>query len=245
MSVMFRNSSYLALAGERSMINAQMIGANNTANSNTPAFQTRKAIFQDFVVETSKNSQLPDLHFNNDIISYMDTSQGEMFQTNNDLDVAIVGKGYFNIQTPQGIRFTKAGNFTRDVDGTIVTSQGYPVLDNGNAPITLPADTISVDINAKGQVIVNGAALTSLAISDFANEQKLENIGNNLFNSKDVPIALENANIQQGYLARANINAVEQITKFMTFQNDFYALMNAGKIPTELERSTVDDLLRV
>jgi flagellar basal-body rod protein FlgF len=83
----------------------------------------------------------------------LDLAQGQISQTGKELDVALAGRGFFAVQTPDGVRYTRDGSFQRSADGTLVSAQGYPVLGQGG-PITLPAGAVTID--SHGAVSVAG-----------------------------------------------------------------------------------------
>ena len=141
---------------------------------------------------------------------------GRMRSTGNDLDFALANEGFFTIATPQGERFTRAGNFQLDSTGRVVTNDGFPVLGN-NGAITIKEG--SVHVNESGQLSVDGIILDSFHLVRFRNQDQLQKLGQGYFapiNSNDVPITSDEIRIQQGMLEDSNVNSMLEMTRMIT-----------------------------
>ncbi|MCS5545976.1 MAG: flagellar hook-basal body protein [SAR324 cluster bacterium] len=141
---------------------------------------------------------------------------GRMRSTGNDLDFALANEGFFTIATPQGERFTRAGNFQLDSTGRVVTNDGFPVLGN-NGAITIKEG--SVHVNGSGQLSVDGIILDSFHLVRFRNQDKLQKLGQGFFapiNTNDVPITSDEIRIQQGMLEDSNVNSMLEMTRMIT-----------------------------
>src|SRR5205823_2126303 len=136
--------------------------------------------------------------FANDVSTYRNTGNGGLQATGNELDVAIQGDGYFAVETPLGIRYTRAGNFQTGSDGTLITAEGYPVLDVSSQHIILPENTTSVKIGEVGNMKVNGEDAGQIGVLQFDNPQLLERLSGRLFKSEISPQAAQNARVAQG-----------------------------------------------
>ena len=141
---------------------------------------------------------------------------GRMRSTGNDLDFALANEGFFTIATPQGERFTRAGNFQLDSTGRVVTNDGFPVLGN-NGAITIKEGYVNV--NESGQLSVDGIILDSFHLVRFRNQDKLQKLGQGFFapiNINDVPITSDEVRIQQGMLEDSNVNSMLEMTRMIT-----------------------------
>ena len=141
---------------------------------------------------------------------------GRMRSTGNDLDFALANEGFFTIATPQGERFTRAGNFQLDSTGRVVTNDGFPVLGN-NGAITIKEG--SVHVNESGQLSVDGIILDSFHLVRFRNQDNLQKFGQGFFapiNINDVPIPSDEIRIQQGMLEDSNVNSMLEMTRMIT-----------------------------
>ena len=219
--------------------------SNNIANMNTTAYNRRRPEFTDLLYQNMKRvgSNSSD---NNTIVPsgiqiglgvktaavYRITEQGSMQSTDNTLDLAIQGKGYFQVLLPTGeTAYTRAGSFQLSPQGQIVTAEGYEVLPG----ITVPNNAIGVSINASGQVAIklDGQVAQNIAgqlqLANFPNEAGLEARGNNLFiqtSSSGAPIVANPAttgfgSILQGFIETSNVNAVSEITNLISAQRAY------------------------
>ena len=166
-------------------------------------------------------------------------SQGSLAQTGGDLDLAIEGKGYFEVALPSGVSaYTRDGSLKRSPDGLIVTSDGYEVVPG----ITIPSDANSISINASGEVFayfkdqVQPQLLGQFNLAGFTNEKGLEATGSNLF--LETPAsgpALVGApgldglgTVREFYLEESSVDAVREITELIKAQRGYE--MNAKVI---------------
>lgn len=170
--------------------------------------------------------------------------QGALQITENPLDLALIGDGFFQISMPNGdTAYTRSGVFQVNQDGEIVTSQGYPL----EPSITVPDDAIAVEINSSGEVFaqisgqVNLQSLGQIQLAAFVNPTGLEAIGDNLFLETEGsgtpntgnPGTDNLAEVRQGTLENSNVNVVEEITQLISAQRAYE--MNSNVITTSDE----------
>jgi flagellar basal-body rod protein FlgG len=219
--------------------------ANNLANMNTTAFKEQRAEFQDLLYQSTltPGAQTSDqgtvapngIQIGTGVktaATYRITTQGDLTSTSNPYDVAVQGPGYFRIQQADGTdAYTRAGNFSLSPQGQLVTQDGMLVQPG----IAIPANTLSVAINAQGQVNATVAGNTTpqtvgqLELTRFPNEAGLNAIGNNLYletpasgsPQAGVPGATGYGTIQQGYLETSNVNSVDEITALISAQRAY------------------------
>lgn len=228
--------------------------ANNLANMNTTGFQRRRTEFHDLIY---KNSARPDGFGSRageqvpggvqsgkgvDMMSvYRVVEQGSLKQTDNVFDLAIQGKGYFQVQLPNGeTAYTRDGTFQIDSAGQMVTQDGFPVLPG----ISVPVDAVDVSINAAGEVLVkqDGTSVPSnvgaIQIAVFPNEGGLRAEGNNLFTETPAsggaaavtPGQNGSGAVLQGFIETSNVNPVEEIAEMIRAQRAYD--MNSKVIQT-------------
>jgi flagellar basal-body rod protein FlgG len=219
--------------------------ANNLANMNTTGFKEQRAEFEDLLYQnisqpgansSDTGTLLPSgIQLGAGVRTaavYRVTTQGDFKQTDNPLDMAVNGPGFFRVQQPDGTdAFTRAGNFGLSPEGQIVTDQGYTV----SPGIAIPANALSIAVNAQGQVSATVAGQTApqilgtLELTRFANEAGLRAIGNNLYletpasgsPQAGVPGSAGYGTLQQKFLETSNVNAVEEITSLITAQRAY------------------------
>jgi flagellar basal-body rod protein FlgG len=228
--------------------------SNNIANMNTTAYNRRLPEFTDLLYQNLQRVGTYSSDNNTIVPSgiqlglgvkttsvYRATEQGPLSNTNNSLDVAIQGKGYFQVQLPDGsTAYTRDGTFALSPTGQIVTAEGYPVQPN----INIPNNALSTTINSSGQVMVTLSGQNTpqqqgqLKLANFPNEAGLEAEGNNLFlqtASSGSPIVAVPASpgfgsILQGYLEQSNVNVVSEVTNLISAQRAYE--MNSKVIQT-------------
>ncbi|BAW61846.1 flagellar basal-body rod protein FlgG [Helicobacter pylori] len=240
--------------------------SNNIANVNTTGFKKSRADFNDLFYQamqyagtnTSNTTLSPDgmevgLGVRPSAITKM-FSQGSPKETENNLDIAITGKGFFQVQLPDGTTaYTRSGNFKLDEQGNLVTSEGYLLIPQ----ITLPEDTTQVNIGVDGTVsVTQGLQTTSnvigqITLANFVNPAGLHSMGDNLFSITNAsgeaivgnPDSQGLGKLRQGFLELSNVRLVEEMTDLITAQRAYEA--NSKSIQTaDAMLQTVNSLKR-
>jgi flagellar basal-body rod protein FlgG len=219
--------------------------SNNIANMNTIGFKRQRAEFQDLLYQNVERmgSQTSDsgtvvptgIQIGSGVKTgsvYRIRDQGSLTQTGNQLDLAVNGRGLFEVLLPNGeTAYTRAGNFSVDDTGTIVTTDGYTVMPK----TTIPQNATQITISSTGQVQAAIPGQTApqvvgqLQLATFFNEAGLEATGGNLFlqsNSSGAPVVgkpgdIGYGSIQQGYTEASNVDAVTEITNLITAQRAY------------------------
>lgn len=152
----------------------------------------------------------------------LDTRHGAVATTGRDTDVALMGPGFFAIQTEAGERYTRAGSFTIDGQKRLVTPAGDPVLGDGG-PIKLEGESFAIDNS--GQIIVDGAPAGKLKVVDFENPSELEHLGDNLLRPPEgmdpKPVAAGDLVVAQGSLEGSNVNPIDTLVAMISAQRAF------------------------
>jgi flagellar basal-body rod protein FlgG len=219
--------------------------ANNIANINTTAFKRARAEFSDLIYQSERAEGVPNRGGEDVVPEGAQLGlgvrtvgirnlhiQGPLTQTSNPLDVAINGRGWFQITGPSGeTLYSRAGSFNKNATGQIVTGDGYAV----DPAITIPSDALEVTINESGEVYAQVAAqsapqlLGQLSLVDFANDSGLQPLGNNLYRETTAsgqPISGVAGDpgfgsIHQGYLESSNVDPVKEITELISAQRAY------------------------
>ena len=154
--------------------------------------------------------------------TYTDTTQGTLRPTGRALDVALDGPGFMAVQTPAGVRYTRAGNFELNGRGELVTQHGHPVLGQGG-PILIDGSTVHVDTG--GTVLVDGGEVDRLQVVTFPDAQQLVRLGGSLYQA---PAAVEaqrldatETRVLGGHLEVPNLNIVEEMVRMIDLQRAF------------------------
>lgn len=233
--------------------------SNNLANVNTTGFKRGRAVFEDLLyqnvrqvgAQSSQNTQLPSGLMLGTGVRTVATeklfTQGNVVQTNNSLDVAIQGRGFIQVLTPDGtVAYTRDGAFQMNSQGQLVTADGY-LLQPG---ITLPQNTLSITIGADGVVSARLPGSTSstqvgnLQLADFINPAGLQPIGGNLYVASTASGTAQAGTpglnglgtLVQGSVESSNVNVVEELVSMIEAQRSYE--MNSKAI------SASDEMLR-
>ena len=219
--------------------------SNNISNMNTTGYKRQRAEFQDLLYQDLRRVGSASSEAGTIVPSgvqlgvgvrpaaiYRITQQGALTITDNPLDLAINGKGYFMIELPSGeSAYTRAGTFQISPDGEIVTADGYPVQPG----INIPSDAIGITINPAGEVSVNidgqvaDQVVGQIDLATFPNSAGLDAIGQNLFLETTAsggavigtPGTTGFGSIEQGALEASNVDVVSEITNLITAQRAY------------------------
>ena len=209
------NGIYITLGRELALFRDMDVTANNIANSNTTGFGAEHMLFNSYITkDISQKTQNP-MAFANDISTYHNFDSGALQKTGNSLDLAIKGDGFFSVETPLGVRYTRAGNFQLDGDGTLITADGKPVLSDSGQHITIPPDAKNMVISASGSINIDGSELSKIGVYKFDNPQLLERTDGASFKSQIAPQLAENSQVVQGVIENSNVKPVVELTHMM------------------------------
>jgi len=234
--------SLVLLSGQMALLNSVDIISNNIANASTTGFKREGIQFETYL---SKPSPKQSVSFVYDRASYRDMTPGTISSTGNPLDLAIQGKGYFQIQTPQGTQYTRDGAFRTDNQGQIVTSTGEPVLGVSGAPIILPDNADSITISGDGFLTAqvgtsaSRAQLGQIGVVKFANDEAVIPAGNGMLTTTQAPIPVTGNAIVQGAIEDSNVKPVTEITNLIRLQRAYEQATNL----VGMENSSLSDAI--
>jgi flagellar basal-body rod protein FlgF/flagellar basal-body rod protein FlgG len=224
---------YISAEGAAAQAQRLEVIANNLANVDTAGFKQDLPTFQARFAEAIQQGQaqagdgsMNDIGGGVKIINVdTDHSNGLLKHTGNDFDLAINGSGFFHVRGDDGQQYlTRAGNFTLDTQGRLVTQNGHrPVLDQGGSEIVLLRD-LPWSVSPDG-FISQGGAIFALGMSQPESLDELLKIGNNLFQATGNvrPLQLAERNIRQGYLEMSGANPVRQMMAMIETTRAFEA----------------------
>jgi flagellar basal-body rod protein FlgF len=220
------NISYVGLSQQVALQREMEVTANNIANMDTPGYKTQGVLFLEYINKGGDAHEK--LKQVNDYGMYRDLSHGPLKQTFNKLDVGIAGEGYFAVQTPGGIRYTRDGGFALNANREIVTKDGYQVMSDGGGPIVIQADAADISINAQGGVATEKGSVGKLKVVTFNNEQNLKPVGNNLLEAAETETEkpVENARVEQGMIESSNVNPIVEMNKMIQISRMYEAAQN-------------------
>jgi len=213
--------------------------ANNLSNAQTAGFKKDVPVFHRIFSEAFSSYQLGE--FETSVTSFQ---QGELQATRNPLDLAIEGEGFFKVKTPQGIRYTRSGNFRLNREGTLVQDSGYPVLGR-TGEINLKGNQFSIDKD--GTVYVDGASRDKIALVTFSDLNGLKKEGHALFKQESVQEEKEvpQSQVHQGTMELSNINIMEEMVRMIDALRSFEACRKIVQVQDEMDAKAVNELAKV
>ncbi len=239
---------YAAYTGLMAKTRELDVTANNLANVNTTGYKAEKQFYSAIMAATNGAKLSPLNRAMNDygILggTTLDTGQGSLDHTSNDLDVAIEGHGFFSAKTKAGTSYTRNGNFHVDPNGNLLTAQSDPVL-GANGPIRITGQPVS--ISSDGTISVKGAVVDRLALVDFAPGTSLSAQGNSYIAAPaGTAKPAAGAEVRQGYLESSNYNSVTGMVGLVALQQHASMLRHALTLFSDtLDKSAAQDLPRV
>ncbi|HEY1383557.1 MAG TPA: flagellar basal-body rod protein FlgF [Dongiaceae bacterium] len=219
--------TYIALSRQMALQAQMDVVANNIANANTQGFKAEMLLMSEVDLPAEQGTKLA---YVQDFATARDFSPGTLRPTGNDLDMAIQGDGFFAVQTPDGTRYTRVGRFQLDKDGTLVTSQGYPVLAGGSA-VTVDPDDGPINVAEDGSISTdrarNGTQLQvvgKLDVVDFAKRDTLVPNQDNLFDAGTQTPITATGKVAQRVLEDSNVNPIIEMTNMIQVTRNYQAV---------------------
>ncbi len=218
---------YLAASGLDAYTKKQEIIASNLANTNTAGF---KKYMADLTIKTEEIDGVESERVHADVS--VDFTKGELTHTGNQLDISINGEGFFTIETDEGLRYTRNGQFQLSGNGEMVTSNGGKVLGQ-SGPLIIPKGKSSITIDGTGKVRVDSKQIGEFLISNFTEMSSLIPAGASMYKALDSAVLYTNDlgyKIEQGYLEKSNVNVVmemvDMIENMRSYQLSNYIIKN-------------------
>jgi len=245
---------YLASSG--AMLNQLRLEilSNNLANITTAGFKRQTTAFQiidspedmrQALANVSLSPRSPSAPIWQRMETRIDFSQGRMKKTGNPLDLALNGKGFFCIQTPDGVRYTRKGNFILNAEKELITSEGHAVLgERGSIRI----DGSHFHVDGEGNIAVDGEPNGKLRIVEFDDDRKFRRFGGTLFippNGVDGGKRAEEVQVKQGYLESSNVEAVKMMVEMIDALRSYEAYQKTIRTLQETSSKGINELGRI
>jgi flagellar basal-body rod protein FlgF len=215
-------TNYIALSRQAGLRRELNLVANNMANLNTPAYQGESMMFVEYLADT-QHGKTGEMSFVQDLATVRDLTEGPMKRTENPLDLAISGRGYFTIQTEDGPRYTRNGAFQLNDQGEIVNKANQPLVDANGNPIQVPGDAQSIEIGEDGTIATEFGPIARLEPVAFENEQLLNKRANGLYEAREEQAAepAEDARVLQGMIEGSNVEGVVEMTRLIDLSRSY------------------------
>jgi flagellar basal-body rod protein FlgF len=251
------NALLVGLSRQVSLERQLDVIANNMANVNTSGFKSERSLFEEYLRSGARDGDFRGsdsrVSFVQDRGTWHDFAQGATQQTGNPLDVVIDGNGFIAVQAQGGERYTRNGSFQVNSTGTLVTTEGDPVLGT-SGPITLQPGDSGITIADDGTVTVreNGNTRTDsirgkIRVVSFADPQSLTKSGGSLFAAPAGANALPDtaSRLIQGAVERSNVSAVGEMSKMIEVMRTYTNIASVMQQQNDLQKSSIDRLADV
>lgn len=208
-------ASYIAAAGMKANLRSMDVIANNMANADTPGYKADSPFYREL------RQAHGDLAGSTVAGLRTDFSTGSLQITENPLDMAINGQGFFTVRTPAGVGYTRNGSFNIGIGGELVTQDGYPVLDNQGQviPVVLnPNQPNQLEVSRNGEVFIDEQRIAQLNVVSFADLNQLEKLQDQIFTTNQLEQPLVNAEVQQGAIEKSNASVMDSMMQMIEMQ---------------------------
>ncbi len=239
------NTTTIALSRLIAQQNAMDVRATNIANMNTPGFRALHMGFSEYLLAqtgaaTASGGNV--LSYTQGAATWRDDTQGQVTSTGNPLDLAITSGGYFQVQTANGIRLTRAGHFQLAADGTITDMNGNALLDNAGQTIKLGANDVNPQIMGDGSVVTANGAIGRIGVVTANNPSQLTNEGNSLLVPNGGTTALDTPKVLQGAIEQSNVEPIGETTAMMNDLREFQFVTQMLDAENQRQQNAIDKL---
>lgn len=213
-------SGYITITRQSGLMAEMQSVANNVANMSTTGFRKEGLLFSE-VIQTSPGAR-DSVSMGAARVRLTDDTQGPLKQTGGTFDFAIDGSGFFLLETAEGQRLTRAGVFSTDGNGELVSPDGHRLLDAGGAPIFIPPDARGVTLASDGTLSAEGAPLAQIGLWEPVDVNNLRRQTGVMFEAADgVQPAEPGAKLLQGFVEGSNVNPLLEITRMIEVQRAY------------------------
>jgi len=229
--------------------------ANNLANVNSSGYKIEQPLFKAFMPGDEENGEAvdpetgqPSIMAKNYHVEFVGTridfTKGQLKKTGSSLDFAILGNGFFSVQTPNGIEYTRSGAFSLNGDGVLVTHDGQSVMGEGGE-IRINGSSLIVD--ESGTINVDGVQIDKFAIVDFDARDRLKKTANTRFIADEdmnpIPV-LDDLRVKQSHLELSNVNVIKSMSEMIDVLRTYEAQQKTIKAVTDMNIKAINDVGR-
>ncbi len=241
------NTLLITLSAQNALRRQMDVAANNMANVSTAGFKAEAVLFEPVIRRPASISERPKtVEFVRDYTIARDFRPGSLQRTDNPLDFALTGDGYFTIQTTEGNAYTRDGQFQLDAQGRLITHDARFVLDSAGQPITLDLTQGEPLMARDGTLSQNGTQIAQLGLRSFLRPGAMDKIGDNLWKpTNEQGTQATDTQVVQGMTEGSNVVAVTELTRIMEISRAFESASRLQKQAEDLRSRAIDRLARV
>jgi flagellar basal body rod protein FlgG len=243
------NLSIAAVSGLRSRMSSLDLLANNLANSATSGYKSDREYYNLYASDDSDNGVDGDRGPTLPVIErqWTDYSQGVIEATGNPLDVALDGAGFFTVNGPKGLLYTRNGSLRILPSGELANNDGYTVRSTTGSTITV-APGKQINITREGIVQQEGQDLGQIDVEDFKSYDSLQKTGSASFQNTDPnnsPTAPSNVGVEQGKIEGSNVPVASSAMRLVSIMRQFEMLQKAIGISSDMDTKSIQEVARV
>ncbi len=213
------NAGYTTLTRQTGLLREMQSVANNLANMSTTGFRKEGVVFAEYVKALDGRDDSLSMAYASGRTT--DETQGALSQTGGTFDLAIEGEGFFMVDTPAGQRLTRAGAFTPNGEGELVTMDGNRLLDGGGSPVFIPPDARAITIAPDGTLSADGRPLAQIGLYAPTDPKQMFRENGTRFRVDGDTQPIESSKIMQGYLEASNVNPVIEVARMIEVQRAY------------------------
>ena len=233
-------SGYVTLSRQSGLMNEMRIVANNIANAATNGYRQQGVVFSEFV-QTAPDE--PSLSMTRAQARNTSMAQGSLTRTGSAFDFAVEGEGFFLIETPAGERLTRAGSFSPNAAGDLVTPDGFRVLDAGGAPVFIPPN-VDVSVSADGTMSADGLPIGQIGLFQPNDLLDLTREDGVMFRAGNGVQPVESGRILQGFIEGSNVDPILQVARMIEVQRAYESGQSFLKSEDERIRTALKTFTR-
>jgi flagellar basal-body rod protein FlgF len=241
------NTLLITLSAQNALRRQMDVAANNMANVSTAGFKSEAVLFEPVIRRPASIAERPKtVEFVRDFTIARDFRPGALQRTDNPLDFALTGNGYFTIQTTEGNAYTRDGQFQLDAQGRLITHDARFVLDNAGQIITLDLTEGQPLMARDGTISQGGNQIAQLGLATFQRPGAMDKIGDNLWkptNEQGTPAT--DTQVIQGMTEGSNVVAVTELTRIMEISRAFESASRLQKNAEDLRSRAIERLAKV
>jgi flagellar basal-body rod protein FlgF len=228
------NAGYATLTRQSGLMREMQVVANNMANMASTGYRREAVVFSEFV--RALDGPHDSLSMASARAAFTSEVQGSLTRTGRPLDLAVEGAGYFLVETPEGAMLTRAGNFLRAADGSVVAPDGMPLLDAGGAPVLVPPEASDIAVASDGTLSADGLPIAEIGLWQPPGPGTAERRAGARFLVEGAPVPVEEGSgrIVQGFLESSNVSPVAEVARMIEVQRSYE--LGQGFLDREDER---------
>ena len=236
------NALYVGLSRQMTLQRQLDIAANNLANVDTAGFKVENLMLQCDPLTPPRAPRFGPVKYVLDDGVARDFKQGALERTGNTYDLAVEGPGFFQVQTLEGIRYTRDGRFGVDSTNRLVDGNGDPVLDASGSTISFDPQKGAPVISKTGLISQDGQTGGKVGVVRFASLSGLSKVGDNYLTSAESPTPAPDAAIRQGVVEHSNVQPVLEVTSLIETTRAYERVANMMTSTQDLSRDAIQRL---